>query len=242
LIVWRQGKVSDQSKDSWETLFLKTINTQNLPCLNQLFTYVFELCTVENKVVAFHPEPHSILLTIVENLTGIEEDYEIKSISKLLNCQSVEHYQFDNYEELHKWIEEKPYTFEGCVVKNGKIRIKIKNSKYVAMHRLKGNGNLTLDKYAIPIILDGEVDEVLCIYPEYEQVLRNCEEKVNSAIKEVESLWEEVKNVENQKEFALIVIKCKWNSVLFTKKKFKNKKIIDIFKENISILEKMFKN
>lgn len=111
-------------------------------------------------------------------------------------------------------------TFEGLVLRDlNNLRVKLKSASYVALHRLANNHQLTLER-AWDIIIKGEESEFLVYFPE----LRSIFDKV-SAIRltmqrEFGILYESVKVISDQKEFALAVKDSVYASACFAMRKF----------------------
>jgi len=106
--------------------------------------------------------------------------------------------------------------FEGVVLKDvDGMRLKVKSDKYIALHRLFNNGNLLHDKNIIPLIIDGEVDEVATYFPLVRERADELKARIDVYMKEVDNYWFCFKDIESKKKFALAVDKCKWKSLLF---------------------------
>lgn len=208
---------------SWKELFLSTID---LEIWNEIVPKhcvgIFELCSVYNKIVRHYKEPVSYLLGIYNrNSNDLFE----------LNCEDLKNYHsnlpekfhFKNLDEVQSFIKEKEKTdktYEGLVLtdSNG-MKLKIKSSQYLALHRMKGNGNIFLDKVLLPLVLSGETEEVLCYYPEAKEKIEKLQERVNEQFSNLVFYYRLSQGIEEQKEFALKISNCKFNSILFTLRK-----------------------
>ena len=206
---------------TWHNGFCKALGIGNLSKLNQLnldksCTYVCEFCSPWNKVVRSYTMPCMYMLT---RFIGEEE------IGASINARFhwLQEYPLKSVKDIEKFLSEHDEaTFEGVVIKDdGFRRWKLKNSRYLAIHHLKGNGeNLWKPKYLLPFILSNEGSELLNYFPEAEGVYQECKDKVEAAYKEVEAVWLAHKDIENQKDFAVSIMdKTPFTGVLFNTRK-----------------------
>jgi hypothetical protein len=118
-------------------------------------------------------------------------------------------YDLRSHAAVVEWLEkhEDP-TFEGVVYrdKNG-LRMKCKSKTYVALHHLKDNGNIFMPKNMIPLILKGEMDEILVHFPEAAEKMFDVVETLGGARARMNAVWDAAKGKKTQKEFALYVTK-----------------------------------
>lgn len=165
------------------------------------FTFIFELCSLYNKVVREYKEPKLVLLGMFDGITEIEP--------LELDFERPRQYHFKSLDEVKEFIrcqESIDPTFEGLVVKdkNG-LRLKIKSSTYVALHQLKGNDNLFLTKNLLPFILAGETEEVITYFPECKEKVDFLQGELDYMMSVLLQLWEDFSGLESQKEFALAI-------------------------------------
>lgn len=204
---------------TWKDAILRTLNCTNLNELNldPKLSYACEFCSLWNKVVRTYPVPTIYLLSC---FAGEEEVGPQKSPFK-----TVETFPLCNSTDIFAYINAHPEdTFEGMIIKDkDNRRFKLKSDRWKALHRMKGNGeNLYLPKNLIPWILSGN-NKILDIYPEITECFHNYKTKVDSAYKEVEELWNSTKHIQNQKDFALAIVKnTRFSSILFNIRKTGN--------------------
>lgn len=185
---------------------------------NRGYTYVCELCSPYNKIVRAYEKPQLFLLSIFEGENELSWDVVEKY------KYSVDSYKFESLESVQQFIKEKEEsdkTYEGLVLRDDQNRRwKIKSSTYLALHRLKGNGNIFAPKNLLPFVLSGESDELLVYYKECETAYRAVEKQVNEEYANLRQIWETYHATELQKDFAqAIVPKTKFASLLFTLRK-----------------------
>lgn len=219
-----QAKFHKISPDfTWEQAILQALNLKSLQdlTLDPKITWVCEFCSPWNKIVHHYATPRLYLLTCFdgENEIGPRKNDFFLEVPKL---------SFKSIDEIIDFVNNQPdATWEGCVIKDDRNnRWKIKNRRYLSLHRMKGNGdNLFKPSILLPFILENEGGELISIYPEVEECFHEYKNIVDKAYKELEDLWNSVKHIENQKEFALSIIgKTKFASILFETKKSGNLK------------------
>ena len=119
-----------------------------------------------NQVVAYHEIPEIALLAVVNENGLIDQDlfHQIK-----YSFSTPMYYFFSSLKEIESFLEElerKSDPMEGFVITdNTGLKLKIKSKYYLRLHRLSGNGNIGLTKNIIPIILNGEEEEVISYFP-----------------------------------------------------------------------------
>lgn len=202
----------------WSDAILKALNVNSLDelCLDSSCTYVCELCSLWNKVVREYKTPCMYQLT---RFVGEEEIGPVEHPA----FRTLGRYPLGRVEDVQNFVQDHPEaTFEGIVIKDNEFhRWKLKNPRYVSLHRLKGNGdNLFQPKYLMPFILSGEGDELLTYFPEVENVFTEYKAKVESAYKELEAVWNANHTIPVQKDFALAIAgKTPFTGLLFQQRK-----------------------
>jgi len=190
-----EGEINNRENTSFNDLFWETVRNKYdedkfKDNLEIGFTYVFELTTPYNIVVAPHTESRVTLLTI-RSLRNLKELASSICFAEAygLGVPIVEEYDLNsgNVEFLLRTFENMDAFSEGYVVVDDKFnRIKIKNPKYVAIHHLKSKTS----SYAImEIIKSNEVDEFIATFPEREVEIKALRVSYNNLIVELEALW-----------------------------------------------------
>ena len=216
-----QAKYHKMPQDfTWKQGILTALGIKDLSELNldPSLTYVGEFCSLWNKVVREYPQPCIYLLSCFKG----EEEVGPQPCP----FRNVESYSLRSADDVMDYVSKHPEaTFEGCVVKDdAHRRWKIKNPRYLSLHKMKGASGEGLynPKNLLPFILQGEGDELLAVYPEIKECFDSYKDKVNSAYAELERVWLASKDIENQKEFALSIVgKTPFTGVLFTARKMK---------------------
>jgi hypothetical protein len=221
---------------TWDELVCSCLHEMQYRIIesNHQYTFIFELCTPHNMIVVNHPEPKLVLLGMVAD-TGNELDlYELDKFM-VLPFERPQEFKFKSLDEVIAYLdtlEEEKSSTEGVVLKDSKgERLKAKSKWYLKLHRLSGNGNVSLLKNVVPLILQGEKDEVLCYFPHLRSRFEEVEGILNSLFLGLYSIWNQCHHIEDQKEFALKITKefpSPFNSILFRMKK--NRDILDVKK------------
>lgn len=201
------GNPSNLVDKSWKQLFFENTNIPT-PYLCPQYSYVFEFCSKYNKVVRLYEKPQVYLLAAKANDAKDEYyDDELMSLSNITGTPVPEKYEFESPTHAMKFLEDKDGSFEGFVIKDHKFdRIKLKNKKYVSLHQLKNSTGITknnLIKFALA--KNGEEYELLTYFPEYKDEYYALKDKINLYEENLRSIWKDVCDIENQKEFALAI-------------------------------------
>ena len=219
-----------RSSISWKDLFWKIsgINKDSLKGLED-HTLVFELCTNHNIVVRRYKTNRVYLLSAFK---CSNEEYQELPLDDVVNLRGrFKHcnvmlpyfYQFKSKDEIHDFListENSDKTFEGVVLRDSNnLRYKWKTKTYVALHQLKDNGNVLLPKRLVPIVLAGEIDEVVATMPEVKTAIYTVNDKLNKTFNDLKELWDRSKSALTQKDYAMMVKSHPLCSMLFEMRK-----------------------
>lgn len=144
--------------------------------LNPSYCYMFELTSPENKIVVKYEGTHLWYLGR-RNMETLEEeqlDHEIPLVyfPKLYNLHSLS--------DCYAAAREMDLTEEGyVVVDNNYNRIKIKGAAYLAAHKVRGNGIITVGR-VIQMWQDDILDDFLGICPEYQDYATEVTEAIKN--------------------------------------------------------------
>ena len=194
------------------------------------WTLLFELTSPENRIVVRHKDRKLTLIGCRNRITGEELPVSTVNTSFGTNYPLVQ--SFDLY-DINKVLESfdtiDPLLQEGyVVVDNNFHRIKVKHPGYVALHHtIDGFGPKTM----VELIRSGETDEFLTYYPEltvHFVPVRNAYQKL---IENIETAYEPIKNIPDQKSFALEAIKTRFPGALFALRSGKTSSVKKFLKE-----------
>lgn len=203
------GEMIGGSGITWKEKFFSILNIHNLDLLSKSHSYIFELCSRFNKVVRTYPEDRIYLLTAVHNNTGQElNEILLDGLAQHLSAHRPERFTLNSLESITKFLSEhSDPTFEGFVIRSGNSRFKQKSSSYVALHNLLSNQNLHNPKNLIPLIIKGEIDEVLCYFPELSEKVFDIVKVIDGEKSKAKIVYQQASKIKGQKEFAQYVIK-----------------------------------
>lgn len=191
---------------TWRQLFEKA-RVFDYKELSKDTTYVFELCSRYNKVVRDYQTPKTFLLSA---FNGEEEVSYYSLYNDFQHAGPIvdRAAQFKNIDEIVQYLSVRCHddpTFEGYVLRDYRgMRVKIKSTKYVELHRLCNNGYLSRPKDAASFIFDGESEEIAAYFPEMRDVFNQVRKILEDEKKLLKSIIPH-KEV-SQKEFALEIL------------------------------------
>jgi hypothetical protein len=143
---------------------------KSLNDLNKDYTYMFELISPYNRVVI----PYAEIDIYHIGTRDMKSDQELVTD---IGIQRPKEFNLHTLEDVIAAAKVLPFNDEGYVVVDGKWnRAKIKSPAYVAVHHLRGEGNLSY-KRVLTLIMSNEHTEFLNYFPEYVQVFSEVEEK-----------------------------------------------------------------
>jgi len=185
-------------------------------------TYIFEVVSPETRVVKPYPTYDIFLLAIREAETGIEKPELKEWVAGHLNVNRPKTYRFDSIDEIMKASKELDTFDEGYVcgiLENGECwRIKVKNPAYLAIANFRNNGAISNRRIAMLVFRNDE-SEYLQYFPEDREFFEPYIQARKEFFNEINELWDLYGNIENQKEFALIVKDTRCANLLFSLKK-----------------------
>ena len=199
-------------------MFFATFGEWRIPYLDKSYTYVFELCTNDNKIVTRYTNDFVSLLTVFFGEVELSPD-AVNSIAQGLDVHTPECKIVNDIFEAQAFLRErvdKDQTFEGVVVRDcHNNRLKLKSEIYLRLHKHITRNNFD-DETCLLIFIDGQGSEFLQYFPELKEKVQNI------GIDYV--LWKEKVNNEfdllsrqnlSQKEYALKVKDLPYSHVMF---------------------------
>lgn len=189
-------------------------------------TYVFEYVSPTNRIVTKYERPEMILLGINRGEFGLSPfDVMASAMEMKRNGLMVRYAKvYDATATLEDLIDEADKLQnleEGFVVwdyVSGK-RIKIKAKTYLIAHRLRGENTVPTRKNLLMLILEGEVEEFMAYFPEWQNEVDKLQEEVQNLEADITLVWERNNDISDQKVFALMVKDFRFSGVLFEARK-----------------------
>lgn len=213
--------------DTFANLFLKTIKNIDWSLLDKGYTYLFELCSHDNRIVTQYQEDIVYLIAAREKDHGLYKTYQemddlcLEMMEKGSNVKRPDlkfFYElgFTSFKDVLEWVEKQAEESdkygkfpEGFIVYRGGIPVaKMKNSKYLAAFHVSGGNKGHAKNAIIQAVFEGNIDDVYeMMIPELQQFADSIKEKVGRLGLEVMEVGKKLgkDKYANQKEYALAV-------------------------------------
>jgi len=193
----------------------------------ELLNLIFELTGPENRVVKKYND--CSLTLIGGRAVSLRElrRYELDYIASHLRINRPKIFDdLKNIEQVLDFVEDMPAKEEGFVLVKtcgesyfNHSRMKVKNKAYVELAYMRNGGVLT-NRRIVNIIKKGDLEEYLSYFPEDEESINPIKIALKNNTEKLNNIWEKVKKIEEQKEFAMTIKKhTLFTSPLFAKKK-----------------------
>ena len=197
------GQVSD-FPFSFAELFWKTFEEMGYKLDDDWYDWCFsfELTSQYNRVVVRYTEPS---LTLI----GVHNRYLYSEFStQNWQFKPVKTFSLSSFDEIvDSFATIDPLSQEGYIVVDGNFkRVKMKNPAYVAIHHLKDGFGY---KRITEIVRSSETSEFLTYFPEYAPQFNEVQSKYNDLVSELGTMYDTIKDIDLQKDFALAVQKSK---------------------------------
>lgn len=207
------------SEELFQVFFKNVVDATNI-------TFVFEFISPLNRIVTPYEKTEMVFLggTYYDGkwLTKDIMEYFMHSYFTLLNIRLPEFYDIPaDTNALINLANNLPNLKEGFVLwdENSNKRIKLKSTAYLVAHRLRGEDTKPTRKNIFTLIFTGEADEFLVYFPEYKEFFDAANEDINVVNDELNEVWKSVKNITDQKEFAMKVKDHRLSAIFFMAKK-----------------------
>ncbi len=219
---WREVIISTfgfNSEEEFQEFFNEIRNSKDI-------TFIFEFISPLNRIVTPYSEPKMVFLggTFTDNepLSKYDMGFFMENYFNKINVRLPEFYDIPHdTDALIKLANTLPNLQEGFVLwdEHTNKRIKLKSTAYLVAHRMRGEDSKPTRKNILNLIFTGEVDEFLVYFPEYKEFFDKENDNINDLNQNLNSLWQSVKHIEDQKEFALKIKDNDLSSILFMAKK-----------------------
>jgi RNA ligase len=186
--------------DSFQELIDDAMRKKQLPSKQVCndFTFMFELVSPLNRIVCNYSDTDLIFLGARNNFDGKEimpEDF-LNQVTSMKGFKTPKLYELTSktIEEVQAIVQKFDSNHEGIVVQDEHFnRVKIKGEQYLSIHRLKdNNGQLSL-KHVLKCIQKETVDDILNIFPEHTQRIRNIVNQYKIISAELDTVIHEAK-------------------------------------------------
>lgn len=178
------------------------------------FTYIYELTSVENRVVRRYEgyKLHSLAVRANEDGRYVTETELVNALA--IGAYLPEGFKFDSAEECIRAARNLKNLDEGYVIYQDGVPVaKIKSPAYVAVHHIRGEG--LNPKRIMQLVLSGEQNEYLNYFPEDTNVIMPYVYAYLTLTDEIGDTYDLIKNIDDQKDFALMARPYKYQAALF---------------------------
>lgn len=152
--------------------------------LDKNCTYVYEMVGPQNRIVVHYKENALYFISKRNIVNGVENDDAPEALRN--GVRVIPHYNCRNMWDTLKLLEGMDEEHEGVVVCDVHFnRVKLKTEWYLALHRVRGNGVLTV-KRVVEMWQVGALDDYMAAFPEYNEFINNTLAAIKKLIEETE--------------------------------------------------------
>lgn len=215
-----------ESQLTFEDLFRQTVTEINDDSLDKDYTYLFELCCDENRIITKYKLDHAVLLGARNKKTGKYLSYQMLSEvrknfynTRLPIVKNLKNINVSNIDEMRDWVEQQSKTDsygeypEGFVLYNineWKPVAKLKNETYVSLHHVGGGDLKHSKKQVTNAVFSGYLDDIYGVLnnnltkfaDEMVEIAKNMNEYLSQKCELMNNFNDELKFI-NRKEFAI---------------------------------------
>lgn len=226
------GPVNRDTSITFAILFWEVWNEMGYslpPDWCRTFCFMFELMTPDNRIVVQHKDRRIVFHGVRKSEEEFPEVFLEKADSLKkhdyyhndINWQCVKSYPLQNWEQIIEASTNlNPMQNEGFVVVDSQFnRVKVKSPQYVALAHMKDGFS---DRRMIELVRTNESSEFLNYFPEFKELYDKYATRFSILASELEETYEKIKDIELQKDFAMVAVKTRMPSVMFNAR---NKKI-----------------
>ena len=178
------------------------------------FTYIYELTSVENRVVRRYDGYKLHVLAVRANDDGRYVTDTERDNALMIGAEQPDGVMFDSAQDCLRAAQGLKNLDEGYVVYQDGVPVaKVKSPAYVAVHHIRGEG--LNPKRIMQLVLSGEQNEYLNYFPEDENVIIPYVEAFLTLTDEIGDTYDSIKEIVDQKEFALLARPHKFQAALF---------------------------
>ncbi|GER91131.1 hypothetical protein KDW_52930 [Dictyobacter vulcani] len=215
IVATRGSFISEQALKANEIIAKRYENFEFLPA----YTYLFEVIYPANRIVVDYGNTEDLtLLAIIHTASGEEKDIHHPTYSTNLLFPIVKYYDgIADVEALRRLEEANREGFVLCFESG--LRLKVKFSEYLRLHRLMTNVNARLiweilkDNQSLEPLLDRVPDE---FYAWVKKISSDLQSQFQAIEQECILELNQVKDLPTRKEQAAIIATKKYRAVIFS--------------------------
>ena len=174
------------------------------------YVYMFEMVhPLYNPIVVHYSEP-AIYYLGRRDMRTFEEDNSYEEIEDMNWIKYPMHFHYHSLYECIEAAHKMGDDEEGYVVTavnqkfNGSfLRVKVKGDKYLALHKMRGNGPLTVQR-VVEMHQEGVLDDFLAYFPEHREFVDVIARRINYLIDVADIAYTTIMSygIENRAEYA----------------------------------------
>lgn len=177
-------------------------------------TYIFELTSMENRVVKHYEGYMMHYLAARVNATGEYGGSAEEVQAQLIGGKYIEKLKFASAQDCLEASRALKNLDEGYVIyQNGIPVCKVKSPAYLAVHAIRGEG--LNPKRIMQLVLVNEQDEYLSYYPEDETYFLPYVAAMEELVSEIKFHAKLTKDIEDQRQFAKAIKGLPFSAALF---------------------------
>lgn len=206
------------TETSFKELFWSTFKKMELPEPHrgtQGTTYIFELTSPYNRIVVRHEGARLTFLG-----SRVSKGNMIQALpTRNPEYPGVRSFTLQGFDDIISTFEDMdPLDQEGYVIVDGNFnRVKVKHPGYVALHHIKGS--FSRRRMVEVVAHTNEIDEIVIAFPEWKEVLEETKRRWEDLVQGLEGVYESIKHLEDQKEFAIMAQQTQVPGALFCLRK-----------------------
>lgn len=174
-----------------------------LNLLDKNYTYIFELVSKYN-IICCHYDEQKLYYISRRNMQTEYEDLNLIHFPGFENViEYPKSYNLSSYEDCIFAAENLGDNNEGfVVVDSARNRVKIKTPWYIAMHKIRGNGPITVT-HIISLYQNDSLDDFIAAFPEHQEYVDEITHKLIDLQKKADIAYDCVKGFGKRKDFAI---------------------------------------
>lgn len=194
-------------------------NKMRMCIFKEEVTYIFEITSVENRVVKRYDGYKLHFLAARRNDTGEyvckdEKDWFLDPVSYVDFIYYPKRYTFETHEACIRTARELKDLDEGYVIYQDGVPIaKIKSPAYVAVHHIRGEG--LNPKRIMQLVLTNEQEEYLQYFPDDRSVMAPYIDAFERLTFNIKTIYDCISDIQDQKTFAKRAGNFNFKSALF---------------------------
>ena len=186
----------------------------NFDKLTPGFTYIFELISKDNRIVTKYDEEFVVLIGVrnLKNLLEVHQN-ELDEIAEHIDVKRPKRFNASSVEECRKLFEDMKDDEEGLViVDKGFNRMKLKQESYLKMSKIISLKHQDVLEY---LLGKTDLDADFTDMPELKEKESEITVVYNSVREYIANIFNNIKHIETQKEFASHAMNYKFSGILF---------------------------